>query len=68
MPVPINLLLLLLLLLLLYPFNCLFSRTTLVSQHQNGKLAWILLEQQMKGLAMALAGPYANHSHLTPDR
>jgi len=31
------------------PFSGLFSRTTWVSQHQKGKLFWILLEQDMMG-------------------
>jgi len=33
----------------LHPFNGLFSRTTLVRQHQKGKPFWILLEQEMMG-------------------
>jgi len=36
-----------LLLLLLHPFNGLSSRTTWVSQHQNGKPFWILMKQEM---------------------
>jgi len=28
---------------------------------------WILLEQEMMGVAVASAGPYANHLHLGPD-
>jgi len=55
-------------LLLLHPFNGLFSRTTWVSQHQNGKPFWILLEQEMMGVAVASAGLHANHLHLAPDR
>ena len=34
-------------LLLLHLFNGLFSRTTLVSQHQKGNLFWILMKQEM---------------------
>jgi len=37
------------LLLLLHPFSGLFSRTTWVGRHQNGKPFWILLEQEMTG-------------------
>jgi len=33
--------------LLLHPFNGLFSRTTWVGRHQQGKPFWILLEQEM---------------------
>ena len=55
---------------LLHSFNSLFSRTTWVSRHQKGKPFWILLEQEMIGwhVAVASAGPYANHLHLAPDR
>jgi len=52
----------------LHSFNSLFSRTTWVSQHQKGKPFWILLEQEMMGVAVASAGPYANHLHLAPNR
>ena len=51
-----------------HPLNGLFSRTTWVSRHQKGKPFWILLEQEMMGVALASAGPYANHFHLAPDR
>jgi len=51
-----------------HPFNGLFSRTTWVSRHQKGKLFWILLEKEMMGVAVASAGPYANHLHLAADR
>jgi len=53
---------------LLHLFNGLFSRTTWVSQHQKGKPCWILLEQEIMGVAVASAGPYANHLHVAPDR
>jgi len=56
-----------LLLPLLHPFNGLVSGTTWVSQHQKGKPFWILLERK-DGVAVASAGPYANHLHLAPDR
>jgi len=52
--------------LLLHSFNGLFSTTTWVSCHQKGKPFWILLEHDW--VAVAPAGPYANHLHLTPDR
>ena len=39
----------LLLLLLLHPSDGLFSRTTLINQHQKGKAFWIWLEQEMMG-------------------
>jgi len=58
----------LLLLLLLHPPNSLFSRPTRVSRHQKGKPFWVLLEQEMMGVAVASAGPHANHLHLAPDR
>jgi len=48
------------------PFNGLFSRTTWVSWHQKGKPFWITGARD-DGLAVALAGPYANHLHLAPD-
>jgi len=34
-----------------------FRRTTWVSWHQKGKPFWILLEQEMMGVAVVLAGP-----------
>ena len=34
---------------LLHPFNGLFSRTTWVSRHQNGKPFWILMKQEVMG-------------------
>ena len=49
LPILILLLLLLLLLLLQHLFNGLFSRTTRVSWHQQGKPFWILLEREMMG-------------------
>jgi len=59
----------LLLLLLLHLLNGLFSTTTWVSWHQKGKPFWILLAQlRDDGMAMASAGPHANHLHLAPDR
>jgi len=40
----------------------------LVSWHQKGKPFWVLLEQEMMGVAVASAGPYANHLRLASDR
>jgi len=45
-----------------------YITTTWVSQHQKGKPFWILLEQDMMGVAVESAGPYANHLYLSPDR
>jgi len=56
------------LLLLLHPLISLFSRPAWVSRHQKGKPFWVLLEQEMMGVAVASAGPYANHLHLAPDK
>ena len=48
----------------------LFSRTTLVSQHQNSKNSLNLNEEETMGFweAVASAGSYANNLHLAPDR
>jgi len=50
------------------PLNGLFSRTAWVSQHWKGKPIWILVKQEMMGVAVASAGPYANHLHLATNR
>jgi len=42
--------------------------TTWVSWHQKGKPFWISLEQKYDQVAVASAGPYANHLHLAPCR
>jgi len=55
--------LLLLLLLLLHPLNGLFSKTTSVSRHQKRKPSGA----REDGVAVASAGPCANHLHLAPD-
>ena len=55
-------------LLLLNVLTAIFSRTTWVGRHQKGKPFWILLEQEMMGLAVASAGPYANRLYLASDR
>jgi len=54
--------------LLLHTFNGLSSRTTWASLHQKGKPFCILLEQEMMGVAVASAGPYANYLHLAAYR
>jgi len=46
-----------------HSFNGPFSRTTHVSQYQKS-----LNEARDDGMAVASAGPYANHLHLAPDR
>jgi len=52
----------------LHPFNGLFSRTTWVSQHQKARTILDFNEARYDRVALASAGPYANHLHLTPDR
>jgi len=52
-------------------FNGLFSGTTWVSLHQEGKTSQHLNEARDDGcfgMATASAGPYANNLHLAPDR
>jgi len=49
-----------------HPFDCLFSKTTWVSQHQKGKTN--LDEAGDNVVPLALAGPYVNHLPLVPDR
>jgi len=56
------------LLLLLHLFNGLFSRTTCVNRHQKGSTVLDFTGARDDGVALALAGPCANHSHLTRDR
>ena len=46
----------------------LFSTTSLVSQHRKGYTNLDFNEARDDGVAMASAGPYANHVHLAPDR
>jgi len=50
----------------LHLFNGLFSRTTWVSWHQKGRTILDFTEARHDGVAVALAGPYANHLHLAP--
>ena len=45
-----------------------FFRTTWVSWHQKGRTILDFNEATDDGVAVASAGPYANHLHLTPDR
>jgi len=33
----------------------------------NVKPVWILMKQEMMGVTVASAGPYANHQHLAPE-
>jgi len=49
------------------PFNDLSSRTTRVSRHQKGKNILDFDESIYDGVAVASAGPYTNHLHLTPQ-
>jgi len=42
--------------------------TPWVSQHQKGKTILDFSEAGDDEVAVASAGPYANHLHLTPDR
>jgi len=44
-------------------FNGLFSRTVWVSRHQKGRPFW-----SKRWVAVASAGPCANHLYHTPDR
>jgi len=44
-----------------HPFIGLFSGTTLVSRHQNGKISLNLNEGRDDGVALTSAGPYKNH-------
>jgi len=54
--------------LILHPFNGLFSRTTWISQYQKGRTILDFNEARDDGVAVASAGPYANHLHFAPDR
>jgi len=42
--------------------------TTWVSWHQKGKTNLDFDEARDNGVAVASAGPYANHLHFAPDR
>jgi len=54
--------------LLLHPFNGLFSKKTWVRRHQKGKTILDFNEARDDGVAVASAGPYANHLHLAQDK
>jgi len=47
-------------------FNGLLSKTTQVGQSHKDKPFWIFWSKD-GGMAVASAGPYASHLHLTPD-
>jgi len=49
-------------------FNCVFSRTTWVSRLKEGYTNLDFNEERDDGVAVASAGPHANHLHLAPDR
>jgi len=51
-----------------HPFNGIFSRTTRVSRHQNGKTILDFNEARDDAVAVASAEPYENHLHLTAYR
>jgi len=51
-----------------HPFDGLFSMTIWVSQHQKGITILDFNKARDDGLAVASAGPYGNHLHLSPDR
>ena len=51
-----------------HPFNGFFSKTTWVSRQQKGKTILDFNEARDNEVAVASAGPYANHLHLAPDR
>jgi len=48
--------------------RCTLYRTTWVICHQEGKTILDLNKARYGEVAVASAGPYANHFHLTPDR
>jgi len=51
-----------------YSFNGVFARTTWLSQHYKGKTILDFDGARDDGVAVAPAGPYANHLHLASDR
>jgi len=51
----------------LHLFNGLFEATW-VSWHQKGRTILDFTEARDVGVAVASAGPYANHLHPAPDR
>jgi len=48
-------------------FNGLFSRATWISWHQKGYTNLDFNEASNDEVAVASAGPYTNHLHLTPN-
>ena len=52
----------------IHTLNGLFTRTTWVSRHQKGETILDFNKAKDDDVAVAPAGPYANHLHLTPDR
>jgi len=53
---------------ILHHLMAFFSTTTWVSRHQKGRTVLSFNEARDDGVAVASAGPYANHLHLAPDR
>jgi len=51
-----------------HPLNGLFSRINWVSRQGKDKTILDFNEARDDGVAVASAGPYANHLHLTSDR
>jgi len=49
-------------------FNDIFSTTTGVSRHQKAQTSLDFNEAINDGVAMVLAGPYADHLHVAADR
>jgi len=51
-----------------HPFKGYFSKTTWVSWHRKHKINLDFNEARDDRVAVASAGPYANHLHLSTDR
>jgi len=51
-----------------HPFNGLFFGTTCINWHEKSKTNLDFNEARDDRVAVASAGPYANHLHLAPDR
>jgi len=51
-----------------HPFQGIFYQTTWVSPNQKGKTILDFNEARDDAVAVASAGPYANHLHLAADR
>jgi len=51
-----------------HPYNGLFSGTNSVNWHQKGETVLNINEARDDGVAVASAGPFANHFHLAADR